>query len=194
MVVLFLVKVFGGIWRIKGRCCHSRVPPLRSFYRLLWSLWMRQNGSFIEFGTPFANRPCFPHGIRSVFISGDASIGRNCVIFQQVIIGSSFLPGSKRCGAPIIGDDCLIGAGAKIIGRVRLGNQCRVGAGCVVSHDIPDNSVVVTAPARVIARTEPLRNCYYMQRSDGWYYYSDEAWIKESDPALIRALVAPQEA
>jgi serine O-acetyltransferase len=111
---------------------------------------MRENGSFIEFETRFGNRPCFPHGVRGIFISGDAQIGCNCVIFQHVIIGSNYMPGSKRMGAPTVGDNCFIGAGAKVIGGICIGNDCRIAAGCAVSEDLPDNSVVVPAPPRIV--------------------------------------------
>jgi serine O-acetyltransferase len=155
---------------------------------------MRQNGSFIEYETTFANKPCFPHGILGVFVSGDARIGRNCVIFQHVLIGSNYLPGSSRRGAPVIGDNCFIGAGARIIGGIRVGDGCRVGAGCVISDDIPDNSVVVGVAPRIITRSKPMMNKYYMQRKDGWYYYFDETWMKETDPAVVSSLVARPEA
>ena len=78
-----------------------------------------------------------------MFISGDAQIGKACVIFQQVTIGSNRTPGSKHWGAPIIGDNCYIGAGAKIIGNVKIGDNCRIGANAVVTKDVPSNSTIV---------------------------------------------------
>ena len=52
-----------------------------------------------------------------------AKIGKNCTIFHQVTIGSNTLEGSKHYGAPTIGDNCFIGAGAKIIGKVKVGDN-----------------------------------------------------------------------
>jgi len=60
--------------------------------------------------------PSFPHGAYGIFISGGAEIGANAVIFQQVTIGSNTLPDSNGRGAPRLGDDCYIGAGAKLVG------------------------------------------------------------------------------
>lgn len=55
-------------------------------------------------------------------------------------------------GSPVIGDNCLIGAGAKIIGPVKIGNNVKIGAGCVVAVDVPDNATVVMHKPRIIIR------------------------------------------
>ena len=52
--------------------------------------------------------------------------------------------------APRIGDGCLIGAGAVVIGDIRIGDNVKIGAGAVVSSDIPDRCTVVPQPPRVI--------------------------------------------
>lgn len=79
-------------------------------------------------------------------------IGANCVIFQQVTIGSNTLSDTKSAGAPVIGDNCYIGAGAKIIGNVTIGNNCRIGANAVVTKDVPDNSTVISGEMRIIKK------------------------------------------
>lgn len=66
-------------------------------------------GTHLGYGAHFEEKPHLPHGLRGIFISHNAFIGKNCTIFQQVTIGEG------KGGAPIIGDNCLIGAGAKII-------------------------------------------------------------------------------
>lgn len=53
-------------------------------------------------------------------------------------------------GSPVIGNNVLLFAGAKIIGNVNIGNNVVVGANAVVTHDVPDNAVVVGIPAKVI--------------------------------------------
>jgi len=82
------------------------------------------------------------------------------VIFQQVTIGSNMLKDSKGFGAPTIGDDVYIGAGARIIGNVRIGNQCRIGANCVVTRDVPDRATVVLAEPRVLIHKEERDNSF----------------------------------
>lgn len=53
-------------------------------------------------------------------------------------------------GAPVIGNNVLIGAGAKIIGNIRVGNNVKIGANCVVHCDVPDNCTVVLDNCRII--------------------------------------------
>ena len=78
----------------------------------------------------------------------------------QVTIGSNTLVDSKGQGAPTIGDNVYIGAGAKIIGKVTIGNNVRIGANCVVTKDVPDNTTVVSAPIRFIEKTEKMNNIF----------------------------------
>lgn len=103
---------------------------------------------WIKFENPI--RPFFPHGLKSIFISDDAEIGERCVIFQQVTIGSNNLE-TKGKGAPIIGSDCYIGSGAKIIGNCNVGHHSRIGANAVVWKDVPPNTTVVLGSVRYIS-------------------------------------------
>ena len=93
-----------------------------------------------------------PHGLYGVFISKDAVIGENCVIFHQVTIGSNSIEGSKHYGAPKIGNNVYIGAGAKIIGGITIGDNVNIGANCIVFSDIPSNSTVVMNAPRIIQK------------------------------------------
>jgi serine O-acetyltransferase len=97
--------------------------------------------------------PRLPHGAYGIFISKGATIGMDCVIFQQVTIGSNTLQQSKKKGSPIIGYNCYIGARAKVIGNIKVGNNCRIGANCVVVEDVPDSSVVVLQKPRVLIKS-----------------------------------------
>lgn len=74
-----------------------------------------------------------PHD-NGIFITSKATIGKNVTIFQQVTIGIS---GTKKNEKIIIGDNCVIGAGAKIIGLVKIGDNVKIGANAVVTKDIP---------------------------------------------------------
>lgn len=89
-------------------------------------------------------RPILPHGLQGIYISRYAQIGENCLIYQNVTIGEV----DEK--APIIGNHCLIGAGAVIIGNIRIGNNVKIGAGAVVSRDVPDYCTVVSPPMRII--------------------------------------------
>ena len=120
--------------------------------------------AFIPISTKIEGVPIFPHGLNGIFISSGAVIGKDCVIFHQVTIGSNTLPDSKGQGAPTIGNNVYIGAGAKIIGNVIIGNNVRIGANCVVTKDVPDNTTVVSAPIRLISKDEPMDNRFIMYK------------------------------
>ncbi len=89
-------------------------------------------------GARFAERPIMWHGLNGIVISHYATIGKHCVINHQVTIA-----GGKPEEAVTIGDNVMIGAGAKIIGPCKIGNNVKIGANAVIAKDVPDNSTVV---------------------------------------------------
>lgn len=103
-------------------------------------------GTHRNCGATFAAPPHLPHGLNGIIVSHNAVIGRNCTIFHQVTIGEG------KGGAPVIGDNVLIGAGAKVIGGIRIGSNVRIGAGCVVAQDVPDDTTVVLQAPQMIMR------------------------------------------
>ena len=105
-----------------------------------------RHGGYIGPGAVIKGIPTLPHGLLGIFISRYAEVGENCWIYQNVTIGEV----NKK--APVIGDNCLIGAGAVIVGGVKIGNNVKIGAGAVVNTDIPDNCTVVSQPIRIIGR------------------------------------------
>jgi serine O-acetyltransferase len=90
------------------------------------------------------------HG-QGVVIGETAEIGDNVTIYQGVTLGGTSLENKKR--HPTLKNNIIVGAGAKILGPVIIGNNVRVGANSVVTKDIPDNSVVVGVPGRIISQT-----------------------------------------
>ncbi|MEA4831266.1 2,3,4,5-tetrahydropyridine-2,6-dicarboxylate N-acetyltransferase [bioreactor metagenome] len=112
-------------------------------------------GTDIGYGSRFASPPSLPHGIRGIFIHNNVVVGKNCTIFQQVTIGARKQAIDPHDEAtPIIGDNVLIGAGAKILGGIVIGNGVKIGANCVVTMDVPDNAVVFLPEPTVIIRKE----------------------------------------
>lgn len=94
----------------------------------------------------------FPHNPYGCFFSQGAVIGTGCTIMQQVTIGSNNVTKGDGGGAPVIGNNVFIGAGAKIIGDITIGDNVRIGAGCVVAKSIPANTTVVLQSPRLIIR------------------------------------------
>lgn len=161
---------------------------LRLLMRRIYYLYLERYGAYIGASSRFAGEACFPHNLFGIFVAGNASIGRNCVIFQHVTIGANAISQSKGAGAPTIGDNVYIGAGAKIIGAVTIGNNCRIGANCVVTSDVPDNSLVVLETPRVLTRELRMDNRYFRWSPRGPEYFDEGRWILEQDPAVIERL------
>jgi serine O-acetyltransferase len=188
MILSIIVKCLGGTWALKERCRRSTSGIAGKFNEFLYIRSLQAKGSWISWDSHFDSIPCFPHGIYGIFISGGVRIGRDCVIFQQVTIGSNTLIDSRRFGAPVIGDKCYIGAGAKIIGRVRIGNNVRIGANAAVFQDIPDNCVVTLGEMRLSAKPSKLNNRFYHIYNDKWRYYENGQWSYEDDPDKVAIL------
>lgn len=95
----------------------------------------------------------FPHDALGCVFHPDVKIGKNCKILHGVTMGGR--AGHK--GLPIIGDNVVIGTHAQLIGNVKIGNNSIVGAGAIITHDVPDNVVVVGNPARILKSNKCLQ-------------------------------------
>lgn len=89
------------------------------------------------------------HGT-GVVIGETAEIGDNVTIYQGVTLGGTGKDTGKR--HPTIGNNVVIGSGAKVLGPFKVGNNCRIAAGAVVLDEIPDDCTAVGVPARVVRR------------------------------------------
>lgn len=146
-------------WLIRQRAIKQANNKLLTLLLMIrYRRFTHKNGGSIPLNTHFESCPILPHGVDGVFISSGASIGRECVIFHQVTIGSNTLADSKNKGCPYIGDSVYIGCGAKIIGNVRIGNNVRIGANCIITSDIPDNCTVVLQQPRIIKKNMIINN------------------------------------
>ena len=89
------------------------------------------------------------HGM-GVVIGETTEIGDNCTIYQGVTLGGTGKDVGKR--HPTLGDNVLIGAGAKVLGPIKIEDNCKVAANAVVLKEIPENSTAVGIPAKVVRR------------------------------------------
>jgi serine acetyltransferase len=165
---IFLLELFykGDFWALRESCIAK--PSRRK--ELLYLHYLRTHGASIGLRTKFDGIPVLPHSLSGIFISTKAHIGKNVVIFQQVTIGSIATAGSKNQGAPTIGDNVYIGAGAKIIGNCKIGNNCRIGANCIVTKDVPNNCVCVNRGLEIIQKDEELDNTFVPAYQQKIYY------------------------
>ncbi|MBQ0097528.1 MAG: serine O-acetyltransferase [Oscillospiraceae bacterium] len=87
------------------------------------------------------------HGM-GVVIGETTIIGDNCILYQGVTLGGTGKEHGKR--HPTLGNNVLVGSGAKILGPVKIGDNARIAAGAVVLNDVPADSTAVGVPARIV--------------------------------------------
>ncbi len=87
------------------------------------------------------------HGV-GVVIGETTEIGDNCTLYQGVTLGGTGKEHGKR--HPTLGNNVMVGAGAKVLGPIHIGDNARIAAGAVVLEDIPADSTAVGVPARVV--------------------------------------------
>jgi serine O-acetyltransferase len=108
-------------------------------------LWCAITGADVPLNCRISGGLQLPHP-NGVVLHPDAQIGPNCVLFQQVTIGTD----GKRPGVPRLVGHVEVGAGAKVLGPITIGAHARIGANAVVLCDVPAGAVAVGIPARVI--------------------------------------------
>ena len=161
------------------RTYRERDPAARSFLEVLlcypgvhavmwhrWSHWLwgqdlRLLGRFsshiarwltgieIHPAAKIGRRLVIDHGM-GVVVGETAEIGDDCYLYHQVTLGVARTSGGKR--HPTVGNNVIIGAGAKVLGPITVGDNARVGANSVVLDNVPDDTTVVGIPARPVDR------------------------------------------
>ncbi|MEE0968569.1 MAG: serine O-acetyltransferase EpsC [Clostridia bacterium] len=106
-------------------------------------------GIEIHPGATIGRRFFIDHGA-AVVIGETAEIGDDCTIYQGVTLGGTGKDVGKR--HPTLGNNVMVGAGAKVLGPMRIGDNTKVAAGAVVLGEIPDNCTAVGIPAKVVKR------------------------------------------
>jgi serine O-acetyltransferase len=140
-----------GRWRYGVRPRFLRMP-LSLLYHVLYK-WV-QILTGIEFPCEVRiGRNFVIDHFGGIVVSGYAVFGDNCRIRNGVVVG---LARPDDPCAPQIGNNVDIGAGAKVLGRIRIGNNVSIGANAVVVRDVPDDSIAVGVPAVVKPRRGPV--------------------------------------
>lgn len=138
--------------RIAHRLWCWNVPP-REMWKLVarvishFSRWL--TGVEIHPGAKIGRRLFIDHG-SGVVIGETAEIGDDVLMFHQVTLGGTSAEPVKR--HPTIGNNVMIGMGAKIIGAITIGDNCKIGANAVVNRDVPPDCTVVGVPGRIVVR------------------------------------------
>lgn len=128
--------------------------------RLISQLARFLTGIEIHPGAKIGRGLFIDHGM-GVVIGETAEVGDNVVIYHGVTLGGTGKHKGKR--HPTVGNNVLIGSGAKVLGPINIGNNVKIGANAVVLKDIPDNCTAVGVPARIIPPSSEEENIIDMK-------------------------------
>jgi serine O-acetyltransferase len=126
--------------------------PFSLLYKFLYKIVQILTGIELPCEVPVGENFRIEH-FGDIIISGYASFGSDCIIRNGVTVG---LKNIEEKAAPKIGDKVNIGTGAKILGNITIGNNVDVGANAVVITSVPDNSIAVGIPAKIIPKKKSL--------------------------------------
>ena len=140
---------------IKALSAHRRASffhrhGFKLLARIISQRAKRRTGIEIHPGATIAPGVFIDHG-EGVVIGETAVVETGCVIYQGVTLGGTGKDKSKK-RHPTIKHDCIISAGAKILGGITVHENCKIGASSVVLKDVPANSTVVGIPGKIIKR------------------------------------------
>lgn len=108
---------------------------------------VRKTGIEIHPGAQIGEGFFIDHGT-GVIIGETTIIGDNCTLYQGVTLGGTGKEHGKR--HPTLGNNVMVGAGAKVLGSCKIGDNVKIGAGSVVLQEVPAGSTVVGVPGRVV--------------------------------------------
>jgi serine O-acetyltransferase len=130
-----------ALWRLRCGARRWRIPGANYLLRCVQTVFFGiELGKDITLGRGVF----FVHPI-GVVVGGNARVGD-----RVRFMGSNTVGTAREDGCPVIEDDVVVGAGARVLGPVRVGRNAIIGANAVVLSDIPPNSVAAGMPARVV--------------------------------------------
>jgi serine O-acetyltransferase len=135
-----------GAWRMQIEPKLLRAP-FSILYKFLYGLIRNFYGIELPYTVQLGRRVIIEHQ-HGIIIHGHCVIGDDCIIRQGVTLGNRYL--EKPYDAPQLGDRVNVGAGAKILGKVKLGNDVNIGANAVVLSDIAPGQTAVGIPAKIL--------------------------------------------
>ena len=150
---LEILTLYPGVWaigfhRISHRLWRWR---LRWLARCLSQLARWLTGIEIHPGARIGTRFFIDHGM-GVVIGETAEIGDDCTIYHGVTLGGTAWLREKR--HPTLGNNVVVGAGAKVLGPIYIGDNARIGSNSVVIKSLPAGATAVGIPARIVVKTD----------------------------------------
>jgi len=146
---LEILLTYGGVQALLAHrvahAMHEHGVPMAP--RLLANATRVTTGVEIHPAAEIGDSLFIDHGA-GVVIGETAKIGRNVTLYQGVTLGGTGFARGKR--HPTVGDDVVVGSGAKLLGPIEVGDCAKIGANSVVVHDVPANSTVVGNPGHPV--------------------------------------------
>ena len=139
-----------ALHRIAHRMWQAGVPFVP---RLLSQISRFITGIEIHPGARIGSSLFIDHGM-GVVIGETTIVGERVILYQGVTLGGTGKQSGKR--HPTLGNDVVVGVGAKVLGAITVGDGARVGAGAVVVKDVPPYSTAIGVPARVVLTRDPI--------------------------------------
>lgn len=144
---------FTFFYRICSR--YKKNTILGFFAYLFYRRYSIKYGFQIPTSVKIDNGLFLPH-FGFIVINGGCKIGKNCNILQGVTLGNT--KGGKNPGTPTLGNEVYIGPSATIVGGVTIGNRVLVAPNAYINFDVPDDSIVMGNPAKIISRQNATEN------------------------------------
>lgn len=146
-----VVLLYSGVHALVAYRVAHKLYLSRHYFsaRAVSQLARKLTGIEIHPGATIGKSLFIDHGM-GVVIGETAEIGDNCTIYQGVTLGGTGKDVGKR--HPTLGNNVMVGAGAKVLGPVKLGDNTKIAAGAVVLNDTPESSTAVGIPAKIVRR------------------------------------------
>ena len=148
----YIVMLRNAEYHLNNSIIINKSKTTRNLWHLLMMIYYYHQMKKISYKTGIQIPPCtcgpglqiWHYG--TIIINEKTQIGKNLTIYPGVEIGHK-IPGGE---CPKIGNNCFIGAGAKIFGKITIGNNVTIAPNAVVVTDIPDNTIVGGIPAKIL--------------------------------------------
>jgi len=146
------IEGFRYMYYLRKASQYKKMSILGIYYRLIIRKLSYKFGFQIPVTTSIGEGFYIGH-FGTIVINGNAKIGKYCNIAHSTTIGQANR--GKLKGYPTIGDKVWIGTGSVIVGNIKIGNNVLIAPNSFVNIDVPDNSLVIGNPAKVINKENP---------------------------------------
>ena len=146
-----ILLLYSGVHAVLSHRLAHKLQNEKHYFsaRLVSQLSRQMTGIEIHPGATIGKGFFIDHGM-GVVIGETTEIGDNCTLYQGVTLGGTGKDLGKR--HPTLGDNVMVGAGAKVLGPILIGSNSKIASNAVVLHPVPENSTAVGIPAKVVKR------------------------------------------